>query len=62
MRIDWFIESHEEAWLKVSRRQPIELRQVEAVAEQMTLARAVAPVAETRRGGAAMGTDRTVCR
>jgi putative ABC transport system permease protein len=48
-RIDWFIGS-QEAWEKVSRRQPIELRQVEAVAEQMTLARAVAPVVETRRG------------
>jgi putative ABC transport system permease protein len=48
MRIDWFIRSHEE-WLKVSKRRPIRLAQVEAVANQMTLARAVAPMAETRR-------------
>jgi len=48
VRVDWFIGSHEE-WMKVSRRRPIEWSQVEAVLRRMTLAQAVAPLAETRR-------------
>jgi len=42
-RFDWFIHSHEQ-WMKVQKRRVISLAQAEAVARQLTLARAVAPV------------------
>lgn len=47
-RFNWFIDSYEE-WLKLSRRQEITWSQYEALAKQMTLAKAVAPMTGTRR-------------
>jgi putative ABC transport system permease protein len=47
-RTDWFIRS-EEQWRKVQKRPPITLPQVEQLEKQLTLARAVAPAAFTRR-------------
>lgn len=47
-RFNWFIDSYEE-WMKLSRRKEINWQQYEAVLKQATLARAVAPVADTRR-------------
>jgi putative ABC transport system permease protein len=47
-RFSWFMHSHAE-WLKVQNRQPITLAQVKALKSQMTLARAIAPWADTRR-------------
>src|SRR5262245_63985322 len=44
-KFDWFIESHSE-WLKAQHRQEITLAQVQALEEQMTLARAIAPYTE----------------
>src|ERR1041385_6584014 len=44
-RFDWFINSHEE-WMKMQKRPRITLTQVEALRNQLTLARAVAPVAD----------------
>jgi putative ABC transport system permease protein len=46
-RFGWFIDSHEE-WLKAERRREIDLTQVKALERQMTLARAIAPMAESR--------------
>src|SRR5687767_15059430 len=46
-RGSWFIDSHEE-WLKVEKRKEISWQNYEAVIKQMTLARAVAPVTDTR--------------
>ena len=46
-RFGWFIDSHEE-WLKAERRREINLAQVKALEKQITLARAVAPVADSR--------------
>jgi putative ABC transport system permease protein len=43
-RFGWFIDSYEE-WAKAERRREIDLGQVEALQRQMTLARAIAPVA-----------------
>ncbi len=45
-RFDWFIHTQEE-WLKEQKRRPITLPQVSALEKQLTLARAVAPAAET---------------
>jgi putative ABC transport system permease protein len=47
-RGSWFIDSYEE-WMKVMRRKEITWSQYEAVQKQMTLARAVAPLADIRR-------------
>jgi putative ABC transport system permease protein len=47
-RRNWFIESYGE-WMKVSRRREINWAQYEAVLKQMTLAKAIAPVAGTGR-------------
>jgi putative ABC transport system permease protein len=44
-RFNWFINSYED-WMKVSRRQEITWGQYEALAKQMTLAKAVAPVTD----------------
>jgi putative ABC transport system permease protein len=41
-RFPWFINSHEE-WMKVSRRKEIDWQQYEAVARNLTLAKAIAP-------------------
>ncbi len=46
-RFGWFIESDEE-WIKAERRPKITLAQARALERQMTLARAVAPKAESR--------------
>jgi putative ABC transport system permease protein len=43
-RFDWFIHSHEQ-WMKVQKRRTITWPQTQAVAKQLTLARAVAPAA-----------------
>src|ERR1043166_9055555 len=45
-RFDWFIHSHEQ-WLKVQKRRTITIAQVKALANELTLARAVAPVTYT---------------
>ena len=45
-RFDWFNHSYAD-WLKVQKRKPITIAQAEALAKQLTLARAVAPVADT---------------
>jgi len=47
-RFSWFINSHEE-WAKSELRREITLDQVKLLERQMTLARAIAPVAETRQ-------------
>jgi putative ABC transport system permease protein len=47
-RRHWFIDSYQE-WLRVMRRPEVTWRQYQAVKKEMTLARAVAPVSETRR-------------
>jgi putative ABC transport system permease protein len=44
-RFGWFINSHEE-WLKVQKRPRITLQQVEALRGQLTLAKAMAPLAD----------------
>jgi putative ABC transport system permease protein len=44
-KFDWFIDSHAE-WLKAQHRQEITLAQVQALEEQMTTARAIAPFTE----------------
>ena len=44
-RFDWFIDSHE-TYMKMRKRPRITLDQVNALREQLTLARAVAPVAD----------------
>jgi putative ABC transport system permease protein len=44
-KFDWFIDSHAE-WLKAMNRQEITLAQVQALEQQMTLARAIAPYTE----------------
>ncbi|MBI2927284.1 MAG: ABC transporter permease [Verrucomicrobia bacterium] len=46
-RFGWFIDSHEE-WIKAERRREINLAQVKALEKQMTLARAIAPMADSR--------------
>jgi putative ABC transport system permease protein len=45
MRFSWFNRTYED-WLRMQKRQPFTLAQVKAVQNQLTLARAVAPVAE----------------
>lgn len=45
-RFSWFIDSHEE-WLRSQKRRPITLAQVQALEKQLTMAKAVAPEAET---------------
>src|SRR5690242_11356293 len=45
-RFDWFNHSYAD-WLKVQKRKPITVAQADALAKQLTLARAVAPVADT---------------
>ncbi len=47
-RFAWFTHTRE-AWMKAERRQPMSWEHVKAIRAQMTLARAVAPVAESRR-------------
>jgi putative ABC transport system permease protein len=48
-RGSWFIHSHEE-WMKVQKRRPITLDQIEALSRQMTHARAITPVTSTGQG------------
>jgi putative ABC transport system permease protein len=45
-RFDWFAHSRD-AWMKMQKRKPITLQQVEALSRQLTLAKAVAPLADT---------------
>src|SRR5438874_3776476 len=45
-RFHWFIHTHEE-WMQMQKRRPITLNQVEALAKQLTLARAVCPMADS---------------
>ena len=45
-RFDWFAEGHE-AWMKMQKRRKITLAQVNALRDQLTMARAVAPAADT---------------
>src|SRR5437867_1114469 len=45
-RADWFVHSHEE-WIKMQKRHIITLGQVKELEDQLTLARAVAPSADT---------------
>lgn len=47
-RFGWFINSYE-AWLKVQKRKEITIDQVRSLEKQLTLAKAVAPVAQARR-------------
>jgi putative ABC transport system permease protein len=47
-RRHWFIDSHAE-WMKVMRRREITWGQYEAVLKQMTLAKAIAPLADVER-------------
>ncbi|HEY5910467.1 MAG TPA: ABC transporter permease [Verrucomicrobiae bacterium] len=56
-RFDWFVNSHE-AWMRMQKRRPVTETHANALREQLTMARAVAPVSETstsvryrRRGG-----------
>jgi putative ABC transport system permease protein len=46
-RFDWFNHSYAD-WLKVQKRKPITIAQAEELAKQLTLAHAVAPVADTQ--------------
>ncbi len=45
-RFDWFASGHE-AWMKMQKRRKITLAQANALREQLTMARAVAPAADT---------------
>src|SRR5215470_4341154 len=45
-RFDWFAEGHE-AWMKMQKRRKITLAEVNALRDQLTMARAVAPAADT---------------
>src|SRR5215831_13992262 len=45
-RGSWFVHSHDE-WMKVQKRRPITLDQIEALSKQMTHARAITPVTST---------------
>src|SRR5213594_3603876 len=45
-RFNFFSQSHED-WIKMQKRRPFTLAQAIALEKQLTLARAVAPVAET---------------
>ena len=49
-RSSWMIHSHEE-WLKMMKRRPVTLLQVEQLGRQLTLARAVAPAVGRRAPG-----------
>jgi putative ABC transport system permease protein len=44
-RFEWFIDSHEE-WMRMQKRPRITLAQANALAEQLTMSKAVAPVAD----------------
>ncbi|HWH71715.1 MAG TPA: ABC transporter permease, partial [Candidatus Sulfotelmatobacter sp.] len=46
-KFDWFIDSHEE-WMRMQKRRQITLAQAEILKDQLTMVRAVAPMAETR--------------
>ncbi len=46
-RMDWFVNSHE-AWIRMEKRRPITLAQVRELERQLTLARAIAPSADTQ--------------
>jgi putative ABC transport system permease protein len=45
-RFNWFSHTYED-WIKMQKRRPIPLNQVEAVAKQMTMASAVCPMVDT---------------
>ena len=45
-RFDWFVNSHEE-WMKMQKRRKITLDQVNALRQELSLARAVAPAVDT---------------
>src|SRR5512137_500852 len=45
-RFDWFVNSHE-AWMRMQKRRPVTEAHATALREQLTMARAVAPVSET---------------
>src|SRR6266850_4705715 len=47
-RFNWFNHSYEN-WMKMQKRKPITVDQAEAVAKQLTLAQAVAAVADTEQ-------------
>src|SRR5215467_7159859 len=47
-RFNWFNHSYE-AWMKMKKRRPITMDQCEALAKQLTLARAVAPTADSKK-------------
>src|SRR5215471_3065307 len=47
-RVDWFIHTHEE-WMKAQKRPPITLSQAKEVEKQLSLARAVAPAADSEQ-------------
>ena len=46
-RFDWFTHTHE-AWLKAQKRREITLAQVQALERQLTMAKAIAPTAESQ--------------
>jgi putative ABC transport system permease protein len=46
-RFDWFIHTHEE-WVRAQKRRPISLAQAIALEKQLSMARAVAPTAQTQ--------------
>src|SRR5882672_3731549 len=45
-RFNWFTHTHEE-WMKMQKRRPISLSQVEALDKQLTMARAICPMADS---------------
>src|SRR4029077_14337974 len=45
-RFDWFNHTYED-WMKMQKRRPITMDQCESLAKQLTLARAVAPTADS---------------
>jgi putative ABC transport system permease protein len=46
-RFDWFTDSHEE-WMRMMKRKPIDLSHANALRDQLTMAKAVAPAADTQ--------------
>ncbi len=59
-RFDWFVNSYE-GWMKMQKRKPLTLAQADALRDQLTLARAVAPAADSsesvryqKRGGSSV--------
>src|SRR5437868_4718178 len=46
-RFNWFTHTHEE-WMKMMKRRPISLSQAEALEKQLTMARAICPMADSQ--------------